>query len=99
MLTKMITLRHLAFGLTIYSAVFNAVALLVLSCTDTIRLALTRYSDVSGAVRSIPADAWLLFCVWHLAVQFCKQKIDGARTGRRRRHLSFGCRRNDVHTR
>src|SRR5499433_2001672 len=33
MLTKKITLRHLAFGLTIYSAVFNAVALLVLSCT------------------------------------------------------------------
>jgi len=33
MLTKKITLRHLAFGLTIYSAVFNAVALLVLLCT------------------------------------------------------------------
>jgi peptidoglycan/LPS O-acetylase OafA/YrhL len=33
MLTKKITLRHLAFGLTIYSAVFNAVSLLVLSCT------------------------------------------------------------------
>ena len=33
MLTKKITLRHLAFGLTIYSAVFNAVALLVLFCT------------------------------------------------------------------
>lgn len=33
MLTKKITLRHVAFGLTIYSAVFNAVALLVLSCT------------------------------------------------------------------
>jgi peptidoglycan/LPS O-acetylase OafA/YrhL len=32
MLTKKVTLRHLAFGLTIYSAVFNAVALLVLSC-------------------------------------------------------------------
>src|SRR3954471_14537232 len=32
MLTRKITLRHLAFGLTIYSAVFNAVALLVLSC-------------------------------------------------------------------
>jgi peptidoglycan/LPS O-acetylase OafA/YrhL len=31
MLTKTITLRHLAFGLTIYSAVFNAFALLVLS--------------------------------------------------------------------
>ncbi|MEW6152285.1 MAG: acyltransferase [Pseudomonadota bacterium] len=33
MLTKRITLRHLAFGLTIYSALFNAVALAVLSCT------------------------------------------------------------------
>ncbi len=33
MLTKKITLRHLAWGLTIYSAVFNAVALLVLSLT------------------------------------------------------------------
>ena len=33
MLTKKITLRHLAWGLTIYSAAFNAVALLVLSCT------------------------------------------------------------------
>ena len=32
-LTKTITLRHLAWGLTIYSAVFNAVALLVLSQT------------------------------------------------------------------
>lgn len=33
MLTRRITLRHLAFGLTIYSAIFNAIALLVLSCT------------------------------------------------------------------
>src|SRR6201995_3706899 len=33
MLTRRITLRHIAFGLTIYSAVFNAIALLVLSCT------------------------------------------------------------------
>ncbi|WBL75732.1 acyltransferase [Bradyrhizobium xenonodulans] len=33
MLTKKITLRHLAFGLTIYSAMFNAIALLVASCT------------------------------------------------------------------
>jgi peptidoglycan/LPS O-acetylase OafA/YrhL len=33
MLTKKVTLRHVAFGLAIYSAVFNAVALLVLSCT------------------------------------------------------------------
>jgi peptidoglycan/LPS O-acetylase OafA/YrhL len=34
MLTKKITLRHLAFGLTIYSAIFNAIALVVLSCTS-----------------------------------------------------------------
>ena len=33
MLTRRITLRHVAWGLTIYSAVFNAVAMLVLSCT------------------------------------------------------------------
>ncbi|WP_441236669.1 acyltransferase family protein [Bradyrhizobium sp. 930_D9_N1_4] len=33
MLTRKITLRHLAFGLTIYSAIFNAIALLVMSCT------------------------------------------------------------------
>ncbi|MFB6419746.1 MULTISPECIES: acyltransferase family protein [Bradyrhizobium] len=33
MLTKRITLRHLALGLTIYSAIFNAIALVVLSCT------------------------------------------------------------------
>nr|WP_276575474.1 acyltransferase [Bradyrhizobium sp. Oc8] len=33
MLTRKITLRHLAWGLTIYSAIFNAIALLVLSCT------------------------------------------------------------------
>ncbi len=33
MLTRKITLRHLAFGLTVYSAIFNAVALLVMSCT------------------------------------------------------------------
>ncbi|QIO33487.1 acyltransferase family protein [Bradyrhizobium sp. 1(2017)] len=35
MLTKKITLRHLAFGLTIYSAIFNAAALAVLSCTTS----------------------------------------------------------------
>jgi len=33
MLTRKVTLRRLAFGLTIYSAVFNAIALVVLSCT------------------------------------------------------------------
>jgi peptidoglycan/LPS O-acetylase OafA/YrhL len=55
MLTKKITLRHLAWGLTIYSAVFNGFALLVLS----------------GAIQSdmlywvilmfrVPAATWLL---------------------------------------
>jgi peptidoglycan/LPS O-acetylase OafA/YrhL len=55
LLTKKVTLRHLAWGLTIYSAVFNAFSLLVLS----------------GAIRSdmlyfvvlmfrVPAAAWLL---------------------------------------
>jgi peptidoglycan/LPS O-acetylase OafA/YrhL len=38
MLTKKITLRHLAIGLTVYSAVFNAVTLLVLSCTTPSKL-------------------------------------------------------------
>jgi peptidoglycan/LPS O-acetylase OafA/YrhL len=38
MLTKRITLRHLAFGLTVWSAVFNAVALLVLFCTAPVNL-------------------------------------------------------------
>ncbi len=33
MLTRKITLRHVAWGLTIYSAAFNAIALLILSCT------------------------------------------------------------------
>ncbi|MBA7466062.1 hypothetical protein ES707_01235 [subsurface metagenome] len=33
MLTRKVTLRHLAFGLTIYSAVFNAIAMIVLSST------------------------------------------------------------------
>ena len=54
MLTKKITLRHLAFGLTIYSAVFNAVALAGSVVHDAIRFDLSHYSDVSGAVRGIP---------------------------------------------
>jgi peptidoglycan/LPS O-acetylase OafA/YrhL len=33
MLTRKITLRHLAFGLTLYSAIFNAIALGVSACT------------------------------------------------------------------
>ena len=38
MLTKRITLRHFAFGLTVWSAVFNAGALLVLFCTTPVNL-------------------------------------------------------------
>src|SRR4051812_14475429 len=55
MLTKKVTLRHLAYGLTIYSALFNAVALLVLSCTTP--------SDLPYLVIlmfRVPAAAYLL---------------------------------------
>jgi peptidoglycan/LPS O-acetylase OafA/YrhL len=38
MLTKKVTLRHFAFDLTVWSAVFNAVALLVLFCTTPVDL-------------------------------------------------------------
>jgi peptidoglycan/LPS O-acetylase OafA/YrhL len=55
MMTKKITLRHLAFGLTIYSAVFNAIAMLVLSFTT--------YPDMPYLVIlmfRVPAAAFLL---------------------------------------
>jgi peptidoglycan/LPS O-acetylase OafA/YrhL len=55
LLTKKITLRHLAWGLTIYSAVFNAFAMLVLS--GVIR------SDILYFVVlmfRVPCAAWLL---------------------------------------
>ena len=55
MLTKKVTLRHLAFGLTIYSAVFNAIAMLVLSFTT--------YPDMPYLVIlmfRVPAAAFLL---------------------------------------
>ncbi|WP_247769417.1 acyltransferase [Bradyrhizobium sp. 192] len=94
MLTRKITLRHLAFGLTIYSAMFNAVALLVASCTTP--------SDLPYLVIlmfRVPCAAFLLshgcfFALGDLAVHLRQQAIDGARTGRRRRHLSFGRRGN-----
>ena len=89
MLTKKITLRHLAWGLTIYSAAVQRCRVAGAVVGDAIRLALFGYSDVSGAVRSILVDPWLLLCAGHLAFHFCKQKIDGARTGRRRRGVSF----------
>ena len=107
MLTKKITLRHLALGPHHLQRGVQRCRVAGAVMHDAIRLALSRYSDVSGAVRSILVDPWLLFCAGHLAFHFRKQKIDGARTGRRRRHVSFGCRRNllfclflfDVHTR
>ena len=55
MLSKKVTLRHLAWGLTIYSAIFNAVALLVLSCTtpsDLLYLIILMFR--------VPAAAFLL---------------------------------------
>ncbi|MCK1403952.1 acyltransferase [Bradyrhizobium sp. 76] len=55
MLSKKVTLRHLAWGLTIYSAIFNAGALLVLSCTtpsDLIYLIVLMFR--------VPAAAYLL---------------------------------------
>ena len=55
MLTKKITLRHLAWGLTIYSAVFNAFALLVLSGaipSDMLYLVVLMFR--------VPCAAWLL---------------------------------------
>lgn len=56
MLTKRITLRHFAFGLTVWSAVFNAIALLVLFCTTPVNL-----PDVSPA--NLPYLAILMFRV------------------------------------
>jgi peptidoglycan/LPS O-acetylase OafA/YrhL len=55
MLTKRITLRHLAWGLTIYSAVFNGFALLVLS--GTIQSDLLYWTILMFRV---PAATWLL---------------------------------------
>jgi peptidoglycan/LPS O-acetylase OafA/YrhL len=55
MMTKKITLRHLAFGLTIYSAVFHVVAMLILSFTT--------YPDMPYLVIlmfRVPAAAFLL---------------------------------------
>jgi len=55
MLSKTVTLRHVAWGLTIYSAIFNVAALLVLSCTtpsDLIYLIVLMFR--------VPAAAYLL---------------------------------------
>jgi peptidoglycan/LPS O-acetylase OafA/YrhL len=56
MLTKRITLRHFAFGLTVWSAVFNAVALIILFCTTPVNL-----PNVSPA--NLPYLAVLMFRV------------------------------------
>jgi peptidoglycan/LPS O-acetylase OafA/YrhL len=55
LLTKKITLRHLAWGLTIYSAVFNAFAMLVLS--GVIRSDMLYFVVLMFRV---PCAAWLL---------------------------------------
>jgi peptidoglycan/LPS O-acetylase OafA/YrhL len=55
LLTKKITLRHLAFGLTIYSGVFNAFAMLVLS--GVIRSKILYFVVLMFRV---PCAAWLL---------------------------------------
>lgn len=56
MLTRKITLRHFAFGLTVWSAVFNAIALLVLLFTSPVNL-----PNVSPA--NLPYLAILMFRV------------------------------------
>lgn len=56
MLTKRITLRHFAFGLTVWSAVFNVITLLVLFCTTPSNL-----PSVSPA--NLPYLAILMFRV------------------------------------
>src|SRR4051794_30900302 len=63
MLTKKVTLRHLAWGLTIYSAVFNAIAMIVLSCTT--------YPDMPYLVLlmfRVPCAAFLLTHVCFFAL-------------------------------
>lgn len=55
LLTKKITLRHLAFGLTIYSGAFNAICLVIASCATP--------SDIPYLVVlmfRVPCAAWLL---------------------------------------
>src|SRR5262249_61029790 len=55
LLTKKITLRHLAWGLTVYSGVFNAFALLVLSRmmpSDILYLVILMFR--------VPSPPWLL---------------------------------------
>jgi peptidoglycan/LPS O-acetylase OafA/YrhL len=56
MLTRRITLRHFAFGLTVWSAVFNTIALLILFCTTPANL-----PEVSPA--NLPYLAVLMFRV------------------------------------
>ncbi|WP_247407518.1 hypothetical protein [Bradyrhizobium sp. 76] len=73
MLAKKITLRHLAWGLTIIQC--DRVTGVVVH--DAGRLALPDRSDVSGAVRGIPADTWLLLCPGNLAVHSANRELTG----------------------
>ena len=87
LLTKKITLRHLAWGLTIYSAVFNAFSMVVLSGAIRIRNALLGCPDVPGAGRNMDVEPWLLLRAGDLAVHVREQNIDGSRMGRRGRDI------------
>jgi peptidoglycan/LPS O-acetylase OafA/YrhL len=68
LLTKKITLRHLAFGLTVYSGLFNAFSLLVLS--GTIRSEILYFVVLMFRV---PCATWLLNhgCFFALGIWLC----------------------------
>ena len=68
LLTKKITLRHLAWGLTIYSAAFNAFSMVVLSGALRIQHALLDGHDVPRAGRNMDVEPWLLLRARDLAV-------------------------------
>ena len=88
LLTKKITLRHLAWGLTIHSAVFNAFSMLVLS--GAIQSDMFYWVVlIFGCRAQHGCCAVAAFCAGDLAVYLCKQKVDGPRTVRRGRDMSF----------
>ena len=70
LLTKKVTLRHLAWGLTIYSAAFNAFSMVVLSGALRIQHALLDGPDVPRAGRNMDVEPWLLLRARDLAVHF-----------------------------
>ena len=89
LLTKKVTLRHLAWGLTVDSAVFNAFSMLVLSCaiqSDMLYWVVLMFR-VPGA--NVVVVLLLLLCARDLAVHFRKPKIDGHRTARCGRGMPF----------